>query len=113
MPRVLVFIRGKIWVRWAMPARFPLTIISWQKPLEHWQITSSRKKYENIYQEAKFTVGRVAAAVLDVKLKYIDAENEREEALRSVMSEICSEKMLLPTLRKRQRTRVAFVCIKN
>lgn len=59
----------------------------------------SRKKYENIYQGLNSRLDELQAAVLDVKLKYIDAENERRRSIaKRYVGEICNEKILLPTL---------------
>lgn len=61
----------------------------------------SREKYVNVYQGLNSRLDEIQAALLDVKLKYIDQENNRrkEIAFRYV-SEIKNPKIILPELPK-------------
>lgn len=57
----------------------------------------SNQKYVNIYQGLNSRLDEVQAAVLDVKLKYIDAENaRRREIAKRYISEIKNSKIVLP-----------------
>lgn len=57
----------------------------------------SNQKYVNIYQGLNSRLDEIQAAVLDVKLKYIDVENDvrRRIALRYI-NEIRNDKIILP-----------------
>jgi len=59
----------------------------------------SIRKYTNIYQGLNSRLDEIQAAVINVKLKYIDEENaiRRRIAIR-YLSEIKNDKILLPTL---------------
>lgn len=57
----------------------------------------SNEKYVNIYQGLNSRLDEIQAAVLDVKLKYIDEENaRRREIAKRYISEIKSDKIVLP-----------------
>ncbi|WP_312083559.1 DegT/DnrJ/EryC1/StrS family aminotransferase [Epilithonimonas hominis] len=57
----------------------------------------SNQKYVNIYQGLNSRLDEIQAAVLDVKLKYIDAENQRRrEIANRYMAEINNAKFILP-----------------
>lgn len=57
----------------------------------------SNQKYVNIYQGLNSRLDEIQAAVLDVKLKYIDKENaERRAIAQRYISEIKNEKIILP-----------------
>lgn len=61
----------------------------------------SNQKYVNIYQGLNSRLDEIQAAVLDVKLKYIDAENKRRrEIAEKYISEIKNLKIILPELPK-------------
>ena len=58
----------------------------------------SQKKYENIYQGLNSRMDEVQAAILDVKLKYLDRENHRRREIAQFYCEnIKNEKIILPT----------------
>ena len=57
----------------------------------------SNKKYVNIYQGLNSRLDEIQAAVLDIKLKYIDEENEvRRKVARQYISEISNSNIILP-----------------
>lgn len=57
----------------------------------------SNQKYVNIYQGLNSRLDEIQAAVLDVKLKYIDSENDiRREIAKRYISEIKNPKIILP-----------------
>ncbi|NIF05479.1 DegT/DnrJ/EryC1/StrS family aminotransferase [Chryseobacterium sp. Tr-659] len=57
----------------------------------------SNKKYVNIYQGLNSRLDEIQAAILEIKLKYIDEENEiRREVARRYISEISNPKIILP-----------------
>lgn len=57
----------------------------------------SNQKYVNIYQGLNSRLDEIQAAVLDVKLKYIDAENNvRKEIAKRYLSEIKNDLLVLP-----------------
>lgn len=57
----------------------------------------SNKKYVNIYKGLNSRLDEIQAAVLDVKLKYIDAENEQRRVIaQQLVQEIKHEAILLP-----------------
>lgn len=57
----------------------------------------SNQKYVNIYKGLNSRLDEIQAAVLDVKLKYIDEENaKRREIAKRYLSEIKSDKIVLP-----------------
>ncbi|MCL1669428.1 DegT/DnrJ/EryC1/StrS family aminotransferase [Elizabethkingia ursingii] len=57
----------------------------------------SNKKYVNIYQGLNSRLDEIQAAVLDVKLKYIDRENDiRRKIAQRYISEIINPKIALP-----------------
>lgn len=57
----------------------------------------SNKKYVNIYQGLNSRLDEIQAAVLDVKLKYIDSENDiRREIAQRYIAEITNSKITLP-----------------
>lgn len=58
----------------------------------------SDKKYINIYQGLNSRLDEIQAAVLGVKLKYIDEENStRKKIARKYISKISNPKIILPT----------------
>jgi dTDP-4-amino-4,6-dideoxygalactose transaminase len=59
----------------------------------------SNQKYINIYQGLNSRLDEIQAAVLDVKLKYIDAENEIRRAIaKRYIQEIENDKIILPEM---------------
>ncbi len=59
----------------------------------------SEEKYVNKYQGLNSRLDEIQAAVLDIKLKYIDAENyRRREIAEKYSSEITNPKIILPGL---------------
>lgn len=57
----------------------------------------SNEKYVNIYQGLNSRLDEIQAAVLDVKLKYIDHENnQRRKIAKKFISEIKNPKIILP-----------------
>ncbi|HPW65521.1 MAG TPA: DegT/DnrJ/EryC1/StrS family aminotransferase [Salinivirgaceae bacterium] len=57
----------------------------------------SNQKYVNIYQGLNSRLDEIQAAVLDVKLKYIDKDNKRRrEIAKRYISEINNPKVILP-----------------
>lgn len=57
----------------------------------------SNQKYVNIYQGLNSRLDEIQAAVLDVKLKYIDAENNvRRSIAKKYLSEIKNDLLVLP-----------------
>jgi len=59
----------------------------------------SSQKYINIYQGLNSRLDEIQAAVLDVKLKYIDAENiRRREIANRYSNEIKNNKIILPLI---------------
>ena len=57
----------------------------------------SNKKYVNIYKGLNSRLDEIQAAVLDVKLKYIDQENETRRVIaKRFLSEINNPKIILP-----------------
>lgn len=59
----------------------------------------SNQKYVNVYQGLNSRLDEIQAAVLDVKLKYIDIENNRRREIAERYSrEINNEKIVLPIL---------------
>ena len=57
----------------------------------------SNQKYVNIYQGLNSRLDEIQAAVLGVKLKYIDAENnQRREIAKRYIAEIQNPKIILP-----------------
>lgn len=57
----------------------------------------SNEKYVNIYQGLNSRLDEIQAAVLDVKLKYIDYENnQRRKIAKKFISEIKNPKIILP-----------------
>ncbi|MBU6474343.1 MAG: DegT/DnrJ/EryC1/StrS family aminotransferase [Alphaproteobacteria bacterium] len=63
----------------------------------------SHKKYENIYQGVNSRLDEVQAALLRVKLKYLDEEiTERRAAANFYLSRITNPKVTLPQVREPQ-----------
>ncbi|MEK5146084.1 DegT/DnrJ/EryC1/StrS family aminotransferase [Psychrobacillus sp. FSL K6-4615] len=59
----------------------------------------SHKKYENIYKGNNSRLDEIQAAVLSVKLDYLDKENEhRKEIAKYYLGNIKNEKIILPLL---------------
>lgn len=57
----------------------------------------SNQKYVNIYRGLNSRLDEIQAAVLDVKLKYLDAENQkRREVATKYLNEINNVKLILP-----------------
>lgn len=57
----------------------------------------SNQKYVNIYQGLNSRLDEIQAAVLDVKLKYIDTENDRRKEIAArYIAEIKNPKIVLP-----------------
>lgn len=61
----------------------------------------SHKKYENLYQGVNSRLDEMQAAMLRVKLRYLDNEVEkRKEIANYYLENINNEKIVLPTVRK-------------
>ncbi|MET3730535.1 DegT/DnrJ/EryC1/StrS family aminotransferase [Moheibacter stercoris] len=59
----------------------------------------SNQKYVNIYQGLNSRLDEIQAAVLNVKLKYIDQENQRRREIAEMyISKIKNDKIILPEL---------------
>lgn len=59
----------------------------------------SNQKYVNIYQGLNSRLDEIQAAVLDVKLKYVDQENQRRRDIATkYLEEIKNDKITLPAL---------------
>lgn len=59
----------------------------------------SNEKYVNIYKGLNSRLDEIQAAVLDVKLKYIDEENTRRQAIaRRYITEIQNANLMLPAI---------------
>ncbi|MBR0191260.1 MAG: DegT/DnrJ/EryC1/StrS family aminotransferase [Thermoguttaceae bacterium] len=59
----------------------------------------SHVKYQNLYKGANSRLDELQAAVLSVKLKYLDADNEkRREIARFYRAEILNPNVILPTV---------------
>ncbi len=72
----------------------------------------SHKKYENIYQGLNSRLDEMQAAVLDVKLKYIDAENQkRREIANRYISEIKNPYITLPQMPKDEKEHVWHIFV--
>lgn len=64
----------------------------------------SNQKYVNIYQGLNSRLDEIQASVLDVKLKYIDAENQRRREIATYYCEnITNSVIILPTLNSELR----------
>lgn len=60
----------------------------------------SHKKYENLYKGVNSRLDEIQAAMLRVKLKYLDEEsNKRREIANYYLQNIKNENIILPTLR--------------
>ncbi len=67
----------------------------------------SNQKYVNIYKGLNSRLDEIQAAVLDVKLKYIDAENgRRREIANRYVTEINNKNITLPQLPENQEEHV-------
>lgn len=67
----------------------------------------SNQKYVNIYQGLNSRLDEIQAAVLDVKLKYIDKENElRRKISKRYISEIKNAKFHLPHVPRNEKEHV-------
>lgn len=67
----------------------------------------SNQKYVNTFQGLNSRLDEIQAAALDVKLKYIDAENQkRKDIARRYISEIKNPDIILPELPKDEKEHV-------
>ncbi|WP_370896129.1 DegT/DnrJ/EryC1/StrS family aminotransferase [Chryseobacterium gossypii] len=67
----------------------------------------SNQKYVNIYQGLNSRLDEIQAAVLDVKLKYIDGENQRRrEIARRYITEITHPDIILPEYPENEKEHV-------
>lgn len=72
----------------------------------------SHKKYENIYQGLNSRLDEIQAAVLNVKLKYIDEENQkRREFANRYISEIKNPNIILPLIPQNEKEHVWHIFI--
>ncbi len=72
----------------------------------------SHKKYENIYKGLNSRLDEMQAAVLDVKLKYIDAENQkRREIANRYISDIKNPYITLPQMPKDEKEHVWHIFV--
>lgn len=67
----------------------------------------SEEKYVSKYQGLNSRMDELQAAVLEVKLKYIDADNEKRRSIAKIYcAEIENEKILLPNISKNEKEHV-------
>lgn len=67
----------------------------------------SNEKYVNTFQGLNSRLDEIQASVLDVKLKYVEAENERrKEIAEKYCNEIKNDKIVLPILPKNREEHV-------
>ncbi|MFC3561630.1 DegT/DnrJ/EryC1/StrS family aminotransferase [Pedobacter jamesrossensis] len=67
----------------------------------------SKEKYVNIFQGLNSRLDEIQASVLDVKLKYIDSDNERRRIIaEKYVSDINNAKIILPSLPKNREEHV-------
>lgn len=67
----------------------------------------SNKKYINIYKGLNSRMDELQAAVLDVKLKYIDSENERRRIIaEKYLTHIKNSKIILPQIPENKKAHV-------
>lgn len=72
----------------------------------------SNQKYVNIYQGLNSRLDEIQAAVLDVKLNYIDAENQRRrEVAKRYINEIKNPKIILPEYPENEKEHVWHVFV--
>lgn len=72
----------------------------------------SNQKYVNIYQGLNSRLDEIQAAVLDIKLKYVDSENEiRRKIAKRFVSEINNPKIILPEYPENENEHVWHVFI--
>lgn len=72
----------------------------------------SNQKYVNIYQGLNSRLDEIQAAVLDVKLKYIDSENEtRRQVAKRYISEIKNPAITLPEYPENEKEHVWHVFV--
>lgn len=72
----------------------------------------SNQKYINIYQGLNSRLDEIQAAVLDVKLKYIDSENEtRRQVAKRYISEIKNPAITLPEYPENEKEHVWHVFV--
>ncbi|UZT99707.1 DegT/DnrJ/EryC1/StrS family aminotransferase [Chryseobacterium fluminis] len=72
----------------------------------------SNQKYVNLYQGLNSRLDEIQAAVLDVKLKYIDQENDiRRNIAKRYISEISNPKIILPESPENEKEHVWHVFI--
>lgn len=67
----------------------------------------SNQKYVNIYQGLNSRLDEIQAAVLDVKLKYIDEENKKRNSIaQRYITEISNPNIILPEMPKKENEHV-------
>lgn len=72
----------------------------------------SNEKYVNIYQGLNSRLDEIQAAVLDVKLKYIDDENDqRRKIAKRYIAEITNPKIILPENPENEKEHVWHVFV--
>lgn len=72
----------------------------------------SNQKYVNIYQGLNSRLDEIQAAVLDIKLKYIDQENNvRRQIAKKLIEEIKNPKIILPEYPENEKEHVWHVFV--
>ncbi|GKU80699.1 DegT/DnrJ/EryC1/StrS aminotransferase family protein [Niallia sp. NCCP-28] len=72
--------------------------------LRAWRNYGSYQKYKNLFKGVNSRLDEIQAAILRVKLKYLDAENEKRRKIAEYYYEnICNSKLILPGVENKDR----------